>query len=190
MAVPFGISTTFYISLTNGVSVTILWGWVLVSLISLCISASLAEICAVYPTSGGVYYWAAMLATKEWAPLTSWITGWLTLVGNLTVTTSINFSGGQLILSAISIFNEDFVANAWQTVLAFWAVMLVCALVNIFGSRYLDLINKVCIYWTIATVVITMVCCDVWGSLLSVLAGSQILMTGGSFRSQAHESYG
>ena len=52
MAVPFGLSTTFYITLADGQSVTILWGWVLVSLISLSIAASLAEICAVFPTAG------------------------------------------------------------------------------------------------------------------------------------------
>lgn len=112
---------------------------------------------AVYPTAGGVYYWSFMLSTKQYAPIASWITGWLTLVGNWTVTTSINFSGGQLILSAISLWKEDFVPNAWQTVLMFWCVMLVCALVNTFGSRYLDLINKICISWTAASVVIIMV---------------------------------
>ncbi|KJX96957.1 gaba permease like protein [Zymoseptoria brevis] len=157
MAVPFGLSTTMYIGLTDGQSVTILWGWVLVSLISMSIAASLAEICAVYPTAGGVYYWSAMLANKEWAPLASWLTGWLNLVGNWTVTLSINFSGAQLVLSAISIFNEDFVANAWQTVLMFWALMLVCFLINAFASAYLDLINRVCIYWTAASVVIIVV---------------------------------
>lgn len=39
----------------------------------------------------------------------------------------------------------------------FWCVMLICALVNAFGARYLDLINKICIYWTAAGVVIIMV---------------------------------
>ena len=34
MAVPYGLSTTFYITLVNGQSVTILWGWVLISLIN------------------------------------------------------------------------------------------------------------------------------------------------------------
>jgi amino acid transporter len=157
MAVPFGLSTTLYITLTDGQSVTVLYGWILVSLISLSIAASLAEICAVYPTAGGVYYWSAMLSTREWAPITSWITGWLTLVGNWTVTLSINFSGGQLILSAITLWDEDFVPNQWQTVLMFWAVMLICMGVNIFGAKYLDLINKVCIYWTASSVVIIMI---------------------------------
>lgn len=83
--------------------------------------------------------------------------GRLTLVGNWTVTTSINFSGAQLILSAISLWNEDFVPNAWQTVLMFWCVMLICMSVNIFAAKYLDLINKICIYWTGASVIIIMV---------------------------------
>ncbi|EAU39076.1 hypothetical protein ATEG_00430 [Aspergillus terreus NIH2624] len=157
MAAPFGLSTTLYITLTDGQSVSIIWGWVLVTLISIAIAASLAEICAVYPTAGGVYYWSAMLSTKEWAPMMSFIDGWLTLVGNWTVTLSITFSGGQLILSAISLWNEDFVANAWQTILMFWAVILFCALVNIFCSKWLDLINKVCIYWTAASVIIILV---------------------------------
>jgi len=49
------------------------------------------------------------------------------------------------------------VPNAWQTVLMFWCVMLICMLLNIFGSKYLDLFNKICIYWTGASVIIIMV---------------------------------
>lgn len=157
MAVPYGLSTTFYITLVNGQSVTIIWGWVLLSLLSTAIAASLAEICSVYPTAGGVYYWAALLSTPRWAPIASWVTGWLTLVGNWTVTLSINFGGAQLILSAISLWNEEFVANAWQTVLMFWCVTLVCFLVNVFGAKYLDFINKLCIYWTGASIFILLI---------------------------------
>jgi hypothetical protein len=53
MAVPFGLSTTLFITLTDGQSVTVLYGWIFVSLVSLSIAASLAEICAVFPTAGG-----------------------------------------------------------------------------------------------------------------------------------------
>jgi amino acid permease (GABA permease) len=152
-----GLSTTMAISLTDGQAVTVLYGWIFVSLISLSIAASLAEICAVYPTAGGVYYWSAMLSTKKYAPVVSWITGWLTLVGNWTVTLSINFSGAQLILSAITLWNEDFVAKQWQVVLMFWAVMLIAFTVNVSCAKYLDLINKICIYWTAASVIIIVI---------------------------------
>ncbi|KXL41824.1 hypothetical protein M433DRAFT_153829 [Acidomyces richmondensis BFW] len=157
MAVPYGLSTTMYIGLTDGQSVTILYGWVFVSIISLSIAASLAEICAVYPTAGGVYYWSAMMATKDWARLASWVTGWMNLVGNWTVTLSINFGGAQLLLSSISLWRENWAPNAWQTILTFWAITLVCFLVNAFGAKYLDLINKLCIYWTAASVFIILI---------------------------------
>jgi hypothetical protein len=98
-----------------------------------------------------------MLSTKKYAPVISWITGWLTLVGNWTVTLSINFSGAQLVLSAITLWNEDFVATQWQTVLMFWSVMSVAFTVNVFGAKYLELINKICIYWTATSVIIIIV---------------------------------
>ncbi|CAF1661341.1 unnamed protein product [Rotaria magnacalcarata] len=157
MAVPFGESTTLSIGLTNGGPVTIFYGWIFITIISTIIAASLAEICSAYPTSGGVYYWSAILANKKWGSLASWTTGWLGIVGNWTVTTSICFSGGQLILSAIGLWNESYVPAAWHVVLMYWAVLCVVLLTNIFASKHLDFINAVCVYWTAASVLIILV---------------------------------
>ncbi|CAF2925168.1 unnamed protein product [Rotaria sp. Silwood2] len=157
IAVPFGESVTLSIGLTNGGPVTILYGWIFVTIISIFIAASLAEICSAYPTSGGVYYWSAILANKQWASITSWTTGWLGIVGNWTVSTSICFSGGQLISSAIGLWNETYVPAAWHVVLMYWAVLFVVLLTNIFASKHLHFINTVCVYWTAASVLIILV---------------------------------
>jgi amino acid permease (GABA permease) len=157
MAVPFGESTTLSIGLTDGGPVTIFYGWILLTVISVCIAASLAEICSSYPTAGGVYYWSAMLTNKKWSPVSSWITGWLSLVGNWTVTTSICFSGGQLILSAIGLWNESYIPAGWHVVLMYWLVLIVALLTNIFAAKHLDLINTICIFWTGASVLIILV---------------------------------
>ena len=157
MGVPTGESVTLSIGLTDGGPVTIFYGWILVTIISTCIAASLAEICSAYPISGGVYYWSAMLANKKWAPITSWITGWVCLVGTWTVTTSICFSGGQLILSALGLWNEAYAPEAWHVLLMYWAVLLVALLINIFAAKYLSFINTVCVYWTSASVIIILV---------------------------------
>ncbi|EPQ30757.1 uncharacterized protein PFL1_01658 [Pseudozyma flocculosa PF-1] len=160
MAAPFGLSTAFSIALTCGGPVTILWGWALVSLISLCMAASLAEISSQFPSSGGVYVWAAFISTPKWAPLTSWIVGWVSLVANWTLCLSINFGGAQLIMASISIFRDDAWAPApWQTILCFWACMLVAALINVWGVRggYLELLNTLAFYWTFASVLIILV---------------------------------
>lgn len=111
-----------------------------------------------------------MLSTCEYAPIVSCFTGWLTLVGNWIVTLLINFSGAQLILSAISLWNKDFVANGWQTLLMFWAVMGIAFTVNAFGVKYnyLDMLNKLCIYWTGVLVIVIMVTILVMSLLKSV----------------------
>lgn len=146
-----------YIGLINGQSVSIFWGWILMSVISTCIAASLGEICAVYPTAGGVYYWAALLSSEKWAPLASWVTGWLYLVGNWMSTCAIAFGGSQLILSGPTLFTDTYTPTAWQTLLTFWAILAVCMLINIFGVKMLDTVNQVCIWWTGVTVLAVLI---------------------------------
>jgi amino acid transporter len=67
------------------------WGWIIMSLITLCIAVSLGEIASRFPVSGGVYYWSFMLAPTKWAPVLAWVVGWLSVVGNVTVTLTANF---------------------------------------------------------------------------------------------------
>ncbi|KAK1925952.1 amino acid/polyamine transporter I [Papiliotrema laurentii] len=156
MAVPFGTSTTLNIALTDGGPVTILYGWIFVSCVSLCMAASLAEICSVYPTSGGVYYWAAMLSTPKYSAFSSYLTGWLGTVGNWLVTASINFGGAQLILAAATLYHEDYVPTAWQTLLVYWAALIGAFCINLFFNKYLDMLNTVCLWWTGASIIVTL----------------------------------
>lgn len=80
MNVPFGISTTLSVGLICGGSVTIFWGWVLFSFFTILISLSLSEIASKFPTSGGVYHYGYLLASKDYALPASWFTGWLSLI--------------------------------------------------------------------------------------------------------------
>lgn len=52
-SIPYGLATTLYYPLVGGGPVNIIWGWVAVSCIILCVAASLGEITSVYPTAGG-----------------------------------------------------------------------------------------------------------------------------------------
>lgn len=62
-----------------------------------------------------------------------------------------------MIAAAISVFrNNEWVPEAWQVVLIFWAIMVICAFVNAWGvkGRLLEPLNTASIYWTTATVII------------------------------------
>ena len=48
-------------------------GWPVVSLFTLCVAASMAELASSYPTAGGLYFWAFRLGGRTWA----WTTAWL-----------------------------------------------------------------------------------------------------------------
>lgn len=52
-SIPYGLATTLNYPLVGGGPVDIIWGWVLVSAIIICVAASLGEITSVYPTAGG-----------------------------------------------------------------------------------------------------------------------------------------
>lgn len=52
-SIPYGLATTLYYPLVGGGPVNIIWGWVAVSAIIVCVAASLGEITSVYPTAGG-----------------------------------------------------------------------------------------------------------------------------------------
>ncbi|PSR74552.1 hypothetical protein PHLCEN_2v9729 [Hermanssonia centrifuga] len=54
------------------------------------VGLAMGEVCSAHPTSGGPYYWAAMLSEPRNAPLASWITGWFNLLGQVAVTTGIS----------------------------------------------------------------------------------------------------
>lgn len=54
-SIPYGLATTLYYPLAGGGPVDIIWGWVLVSCIIVCVASSLGEITSVYPTAGGKF---------------------------------------------------------------------------------------------------------------------------------------
>ena len=63
-------------------------GWPLVTIFTLMIAATMAEIASAYPTAGGLYYWASKLRNKDWG----WWTAWLNLGGQVSIVAGINYS--------------------------------------------------------------------------------------------------
>jgi hypothetical protein len=55
---------------------------------------------------------------------------WVELIHSVTV--SIAFGGSQLILACATLYHEDYVPTAWQTLLVYWASLLGSMLINLF----------------------------------------------------------
>src|SRR2546421_6998483 len=73
-------------------------GWPVVSLFTLAVAASMAELASMYPTAGGLYFWAFRLGGRTWA----WSTAWLNMIGQITITAGINIAASIYIVGAIT----------------------------------------------------------------------------------------
>ncbi|CCM03960.1 uncharacterized protein FIBRA_06115 [Fibroporia radiculosa] len=142
-----GISSLFLYGLTTGGPAVMVWGWIVVvaSPSMLHHVSRFVDGCA-HPTSGGPYFWAAMLCKPEHAAFSSWITGWFNLLGQVAVTTGISFACATFI-STLATFNTSFVPSAPRTIGIYAAVLSAQGLINTFGVHLLRYLNNVSVWW-------------------------------------------
>jgi amino acid transporter len=143
-----GCFTTFYQGWNNGGPVAISWGWPVISAFILIIGFTMSELVSAYPTSGGIYWWAA----KMGGPAAGFFTGWLNLIGLLAVTASVAYGAAtffDLTLSTISSGWADGYSLT-RIFIIFVVIMVLAALANIFSSHLLAVINNISVWWHVA----------------------------------------
>ncbi|MEO8381475.1 MAG: amino acid permease [Acidobacteriota bacterium] len=128
-------------------------GWPLVSVFTLAVAASMAEIASAYPTAGGLYYWAQRLGGRGWA----WVTAWLNMIGQVTITAGINIAAAIYIIGATtSIFGlaPRPLYTTWLFQVGVMVVIMIPqVLINIYGIRVTALLNDISVWWHIGGVV-------------------------------------
>jgi len=146
-----GCLTSYAVGMEHGGPSSIIWGWLLVGLMSTIISLSMAEIASAYPTAGGLYYWASKLGSPGWG----WATGWFNLIGQVAVTAAIGYGlatfGAVLLDYWFGYFeqmNDIFGAsgNASYYLLYAFFMLLACA-INFFNIRITAGLNTISAYW-------------------------------------------
>jgi len=126
-------------------------GWPVVSLLTLCVAASMAELASAYPTAGGLYFWAYRLGGKTWA----WVTAWMNMIGQVTITAGINIGAAMYIVGAITrIFGVTLRTDWYFYVLVMILIMIPQVLINVFGITLVAKLNNLSVYWHIGGVAI------------------------------------
>ena len=86
-AIPYGEGGPLLSAIYGGGQLSIFVGWIVANLLQECIALSLGELASRYPTSGGPSYWAFQVTGRDSkATLAAFITGWVFLIGNWTIT--------------------------------------------------------------------------------------------------------
>lgn len=91
----FGISAALITGINSGGPVLIVYGIILIALISTCVAISLSELASAYPNAGGQYFWASELAPRRFANFASYLTGWFAWAGSIFTSASVALAVGS-----------------------------------------------------------------------------------------------
>ncbi|KAG7981152.1 hypothetical protein I3843_05G218100 [Carya illinoinensis] len=157
-----GLTTTYGTGLTYGGTVTMVYGWPIVGMLTMVVGTSMAEICSAFPTSGGLYFWSAKLCGNDWGPFASWLTGWFNIVGQWAVTTSIDFSLAQMIqviilLSTGGKNGGGYEASKYVVIGFHGGILLLHAIINSLPISWLSLFGQLAAGWNIVGVFVLMI---------------------------------
>ncbi|KAL8753313.1 MAG: hypothetical protein Q9199_005136 [Rusavskia elegans] len=160
-ALPFGEGGPLLSAVYGGGQLSIFLGWIIILFLASSVAVSLAEIASRYPTSAGPYYWSYQLAPAPNRTVLSFINGWVWLIGNWTITLSVNFGLASLITATAAIYHPDFAAEPWQLLLIFYAILLLSLVVCTFGNRFLPMVDTICAAWTAISIFIILIALSV-----------------------------
>jgi amino acid transporter len=144
-------------------------GWPVVSLFTLAIAASMAELASAYPTAGGLYYWTHRLGGHRWA----WVTAWLNMIGQVTITAGIDIAAAIYFVglltklfgipdkAAIPVFGD--ITNWYFYIFVMVVIMIPQVLINVFGIKLTSRLNDFSVYWHIIGVVIIALLLTIFG---------------------------
>jgi amino acid transporter len=140
-----GCFTTFGVGWNNGGPAAIAWGWPIAALFILVIGLCMSELVSAFPTSGGIYWWASKLG----GPKAGYYTGWLNLIGLLAIDASVAYGCATFFDLTLDTYSKSWAAHysLTRTFLIFVVVLFLVALVNIFSSHLLAVLNNVSVWW-------------------------------------------
>lgn len=136
------IGSTMYYGMGYAGTAGMAWGWLIAMIGIQSVACSMAELCSSMPTSGGLYYAAAVLGGKSWGPLAAWITGWSNWMCQVTSSPSIDYSLASMLLALKTMHDPEYEATNWQVYLLTVALMIAQSLISCMPTKFLARFNS------------------------------------------------
>jgi amino acid transporter len=127
-----GAVTLYSHGLVMGGPAEMAFGWPLVSLFTLAVALSMAELASSMPTSGAMYHWASRLGGTGWG----WFTAWFNIVGQLAALAGIDY-GCALFVTPLA----GLPTTTGTVLIVYAAVLASHALINHVGIRLVARLN-------------------------------------------------
>jgi len=152
----FGISAALVTGINSGGPVLLVYGIILIALISTCVGISLSELASALPNAGGQYFWANELAPKKYANFASYLTGWFAWAGSLFTSASVALSLASAGVGCWQLAHPDYVVQAKHVVAAYQVFNLFSFIFNCYGKA-LPSIATVTLYTSLVSFAVILI---------------------------------
>ena len=140
-----GAVTLYEHGLVMGGPAEMAFGWPLVTVFTLAVALSMAELASSLPTSGTMYHWASRLGGKAWG----WFTAWFNIAGQLAALAGIDY-GCALFLTPLLGLST----TTDRLLMVYATILLSHALINHFGIRPVARLNDLSVTVHVVGVVV------------------------------------
>jgi choline transport protein len=162
MALWEGMCTNMYFALFNGGPQIFLFSFMIVFCGAICQAASLGEMASIQPVAGAQYHWTYYMAPASVKRFATWIQGWTTWFGYVSLLAAIANVTIILLEAMITINHPDYVAGGWHTSVLAIAMCLLHGLMNIYAFKLIPWVEMVagvlhiCLFVIFVVVVVVM----------------------------------
>jgi amino acid transporter len=127
-----GAVTLYGHGLKMGGPAEMAFGWPLVSVFTLAVVASMAELASALPTSGAMYHWSCRLGGRGWG----WFTAWFNIIGQIAAIAGIDYGCALFVTPLVGLK-----ATTQNLLTVYAAILMSHALINHFGIRLVARLN-------------------------------------------------
>ncbi|TXT04786.1 hypothetical protein VHUM_04054 [Vanrija humicola] len=143
--------------LPSGGSVSVVYGCLVSSLGAATTGLSLAELCHVYPVTGGQYDWVYIITPPQYRRAVAYAVGWLAAAGWIALTAVSAAFCGTFISAFVALWHPDFTLTNYHTFLVYIGFCVLPFLLNTFGIALLPVVEKAGFYWGVSGIVVVSV---------------------------------
>lgn len=158
----FGISVSMITGIYSGGPMMIVYGIIIVALISVCVGVSLGELSSAYPHAGGQFWWSLKLAPQKHKRFAAYLCGSFAYAGSVFTSASTTLSVATELVGMYALTHPAFVPRRWHVFVCFEILHLFLMLFNCYGKS-LPLISASSLYISLLsffTITITVLACS------------------------------
>lgn len=137
------VASTFNTPMLSGGPASVVWCWLIGSIMCFSFGTSIAELVSAYPTSGGLYSASAYLVPRPYRPFVGFTVGWLNILGQIAGVASTEFALSEMMWAAYTLVRkDDFRPSQGQVLGLYVGLLSLHGLLNCLATKALAGITK------------------------------------------------